>query len=254
MALLRIGIAGWAVPKEHRDDAPSADRPVAGSHLERYARRFNAVEINSSFYRSHRRSTYERWAAAVPANFQFAAKLPKTITHVLRLRECGVELDRFLAEVSGLGTKLAVLLVQLPPSLEFEARTACDFFKRIRAEADAHVVCEPRHVSWFEPAVNREMARLKIGRVAADPSLVPGAADPAGDESLVYFRLHGAPKMYYSSYDSECLSQLDRRIRVHAAIGHSVWCVFDNTAESAAWRNALELQEIDRTSVRFQDQ
>ena len=263
MVPLRIGIAGWAIPKSHRDVAPGADAPevaVPGefrrggdSHLERYARRFNAVEINSCFYRSHRRSTYERWAASVPADFRFAAKLPKTITHVLRLHECAAELDRFLSEVAGLGAKLAVLLVQLPPSLAFESRPACDFFTRIRAEVDTHIVCEPRHASWFDPLVGRKMANLGIGRVAADPAPVPGAREPAGDQSLVYFRLHGAPKMYYSRYDSEYLPALHRRVLDHLMLGRSAWCIFDNTAESAAWNNALELQEIDRARVKSQD-
>src|ERR1700683_2870534 len=263
MVPLRIGIAGWAIPKSHRDAAPAADVPeldpqgnsrrAGDSHLERYARRFNAVEINSCFYRPHRRSTYERWAASVPADFRFAAKLPKTITHVLRLQECAAELDRFLSEVAGLGAKLAVLLVQLPPSLAFESRSACDFFTRIRAEVDAHILCEPRHASWFDPLVGRKMANLRIGRVAADPAPVAHAREPAGDESLVYFRLHGAPKMYYSRYDSEYLSALYRRVLDHLMLGRSAWCIFDNTAESAAWNNALELQEIDRARVKSQD-
>ena len=263
MVPLRIGIAGWAIPKSHRDAAPAADVPeldpqgnsrrAGDSHLERYARRFNAVEINSCFYRPHRRSTYERWAASVPADFRFAAKLPKTITHVLRLHECAAELDRFLSEVAGLGAKLAVLLVQLPPSLAFESRSACDFFTRIRAEVDAHILCEPRHASWFDPLVGHKMANLRIGRVAADPAPVAHAREPAGDESLVYFRLHGAPKMYYSRYDSEYLSALYRRVLDHLMLGRSAWCIFDNTAESAAWNNALELQEIDRARVKSQD-
>ncbi len=60
--------------------------PVHGSHLERYAAALNAVEINSSFYRPHRLATYERWAASVPEEFQFAVKIPKAITHEQRLK------------------------------------------------------------------------------------------------------------------------------------------------------------------------
>jgi uncharacterized protein YecE (DUF72 family) len=67
-----VGTAGWSVPKEH-----AAAFPVEGSHLERYAQVFGAVEINSSFYRPHRRTTYERWAASVPETFQFAVKVPR---------------------------------------------------------------------------------------------------------------------------------------------------------------------------------
>jgi len=89
--------------------------PAGGSHLERYARRLNAAEINSSFHRPHRRKTYERWARCTPANFRFSVKVPKTMTHEARLASCGALLDRFVAEVTGLGDKLGALLVQLPP-------------------------------------------------------------------------------------------------------------------------------------------
>ena len=73
--------------------------PPHGSNLARYAARFAAVEINSSFYRPHRPETYARWADSVPAGFRFAVKLPKSITHEKRLQEFGAELDRFAAEV-----------------------------------------------------------------------------------------------------------------------------------------------------------
>src|SRR3954469_8738705 len=114
-----IGTAGWSIPKEH-----AAPFPTTGSHLERYAQVFNAVEINTSFYRPHRRETYERWAASVPADFRFAVKLPRTMTQERRLEDCGDLLDRFVSEVEGLGPKLGVVLVQLPPSLAFEADVA----------------------------------------------------------------------------------------------------------------------------------
>jgi uncharacterized protein YecE (DUF72 family) len=72
---LRIGTAGWSVPSRY-----SGTIPAGGSHLERYARRLNAAEINSSFHRPHQRKTYERWACCTPANFRFSVKVPKTMT------------------------------------------------------------------------------------------------------------------------------------------------------------------------------
>ena len=102
---MRIGCAGWNVPKQHM-----ALFPAAGSHLHRYAQRFNAVEINSSFYRPHRRATYERWAATVPDDFAFAAKLPKQITHELRLAAAESALDIFLDQVRGLRRKTRAAL------------------------------------------------------------------------------------------------------------------------------------------------
>src|SRR5882757_9365764 len=106
----RIGTAEWNVPSLYLDQVPPG-----GSHLERYARSLNAVEINSSFYRPHRRTTYRRWARSVPDDFRFAVKVPKAITHEASLADCHALLDRFVDEVTGLGDKLGVLLVQLPP-------------------------------------------------------------------------------------------------------------------------------------------
>src|SRR4051794_10397874 len=112
---VRIGTAGWSIPKAY-----AAPFPPSGSHLERYGAVFNAVEINSSFYRPHRIATYERWAATVPEDFRFAIKVPKSVTHERRLKDTGDLLDQFVSEVTGLGPKLGPLLVQLPPSLAFE--------------------------------------------------------------------------------------------------------------------------------------
>ena len=103
MLNVRIGCAGWSLPR-----AESSRFAAAGSHLERYASRFDAVEINSSFHRPHRPATYARWSASVPPAFRFSVKLPKAITHVLRLQDAGDPLATFLSEVAGLGEKLGV--------------------------------------------------------------------------------------------------------------------------------------------------
>ena len=141
---IRIGTAGWSIPKEH-----AGAFPISGSHLERYAAVFNAVEINSSFYRPHRAATYERWAASVPDDVRFAVKIPKAITHERRLKNAGSLLERFLSEVGSLGLKLGPLLVQLPPSLTFETGTSDEFLRDLRSKVAGGIVCEPRHRSWF---------------------------------------------------------------------------------------------------------
>lgn len=229
-----IGTAGWSVPARY-----AARFPAEGSHLERYARRLNAVEINTSFYRPHRRATYERWAASVPAEFRFAVKLPRTMTHEHRLAACGDLLDRFVSEVEGLGPKLGVLLVQLPPSLAFDAEVVEGFFAELRRRTAAPVACEPRHAGWFGPEVEGLLQRLRVARVAADPVRAPGAGDPDGWDGLVYYRLHGSPKIYTSDYDEAVLAGMRRRLQAHRAAGVPAWCIFDNTAAFAALGNAL---------------
>jgi uncharacterized protein YecE (DUF72 family) len=233
---IRIGCAGWNIPRE------SASNFVPeGSHLERYSQALNCCEINSSFYRPHKKETWERWARSVPAEFRFAVKLPKSITHEAKLR-CGLEaLSPFLAQIACLGEKVGPVLVQLPPSLEFDPSGARQFLALLRQSYSGYVVWEPRHATWFDEGANGLLREFQIARVAADPAFVPAAADPGGARGLSYFRLHGSPRRYYSSYDSEYLNRLTSRLNV-AARNSRVWCIFDNTASGAAVQNALELK------------
>lgn len=235
---LRIGTAGWTLPREWRDRFPGE-----GSHLERYAARFDGAEINSSFYRFHRPSTYARWAASVPPGFRFSVKVPRAITHDQRLVAADVLLDVFLDEVRGLGDRLGALLVQLPPSLAFDAESAEEFFAALRARHGGDVACEPRHESWFGTEADALMRAHRVARVAADPARCPAAAQPGGWADLVYLRLHGSPRMYYSAYSADFLDEVAAVLRAALGRGARCWCVFDNTTLGAATGDALALAE-----------
>ena len=233
---VRVGTAGWTLPRQCRTAFPEE-----GSHLERYAACFAGVEVNSSFYRPHRRATYERWAASVPDEFRFAVKVPRAVTHDQRLVAAEVLLDVFLDEVSGLGRRLGPLLVQLPPSLSFHDATAEEFFATLRARFGGAVVCEPRHASWFEAGAERLLRRHGIARAGADPAVSEAAASPGEWGSLFYLRLHGSPRMYYSSYDPPRLDAVAAIMRRQSLAGRECWCMFDNTTLGAATSDALSL-------------
>jgi uncharacterized protein YecE (DUF72 family) len=233
---LRIGTAGWSIP------AAVADRFCGqGSHLERYARVMNAAEINTSFHRPHRRTTWERWAASTPDAFRFSVKVPRLLTHDQRLADPEAVLDRFAGEVAGLGAKLAVMLVQLPPSLKFDEALAAGFFDALQARMDAPVACEPRHADWFTPETDAWLAERRIARVAADPAKPAGAEKPGGWRGLTYIRMHGSPRVYYSAYSPEALADTARTLRKEAAAAPT-WCILDNTAGSAALPDALTVR------------
>ncbi len=204
-----------------------------------------AVEINSSFYRSHRPQTYERWARSVPDGFQFAVKAPREITHVHRLAGATDLLCRFLEEIGALGPTLGPILVQLPPGLAFDEGRARAFFDALRGLHAGPVACEPRHASWFEPAAGALLDAFRVARVAADPARVPEAARPGGWRGLVYYRLHGSPELYRSAYPEALLDSLAASLRTLVRDA-TVWCIFDNTAGGAATANALTL--LDRVS------
>jgi uncharacterized protein YecE (DUF72 family) len=176
---IKIGTAGWSIPREI-----AGEFPAAGSSLERYAARFSVAEINSSFHRPHRRSTWERWRDSVPPAFRFSVKLPKAITHQHKLVGSAQALDAFIEQARVLEEKLAVLLVQLPPKLAFDEAVAASFFAELRARTPAQIACEPRHPSWFAPAPDALLAELGVARVAADPAVCEEAAAPAGWKPL----------------------------------------------------------------------
>lgn len=231
----RIGTAGWSIPAAEREAFPTD-----GSHLERYAARFNAVEINSSFYRPHRRTTYERWSASVGGDFRFSVKLPKTISHARPGEHAQADIERFSDEIAGLGEKLGVVLIQFPPSRVFQRYEVEALFASLSSNLSCPLACEPRHASWFAPFVETLLADLRVARVAADPPPADGAEVSGGWPNLRYHRLHGVPRIYYSRYEPQAIDILRANVQDEAHEA-DVWSIFDNTAGGAATANALEL-------------
>ncbi|MGF6126846.1 uncharacterized protein YecE (DUF72 family) [Pseudomonas frederiksbergensis] len=232
-----VGTAGWSVPREY-----GAMFPEPGTHLQRYATQLTAVEINSSFYRPHQPQTYLRWAQSVPAAFRFAVKMPKLITHVQRLQNCETLLDEFFSQCLQLGEKLGCLLIQLPPSLAYDAVVTAEFFRILRQRYFGSVVLEPRHETWR--AASGLLIEHRIGRVAADPSPITGGTTPGGWSGVRYWRLHGSPRIYYSDYDMNRLQVLAAKIQLSAQAGAETWCIFDNTASGFALGNALSVRAL----------
>ena len=129
-----------------------------------------------------------------------------------------------------------------PPSLSFDASVVTRFLDLVRKIYKGPMVCEPRHATWFSPAVASLLDRCGVSRVAADPSPVPDATVPAGSPRVAYFRLHGSPRTYWSRYGENDIATLAAAVR-NVPNAEEVWCVFDNTASGAAIENAWELRE-----------
>lgn len=234
---IRIGTAGWSIPR-----AAASRFDSTGTHLERYSRRLDCAEINSSFHRPHAATTYAKWRDSTPPAFRFAVKIPRAITHELKLQDAREPFATFLAQTDGLAAKRGPLLLQLPPSLAFDGGVVKVFLDEVRSVYDGPIVCEPRHATWFSALVASLLERYRISRVAADPPPVPEATTTAGWARVAYFRLHGSPRTYWSRYDENAIAVLARTLdRMSNAA--EVWCVFDNTASGAALENAWELRE-----------
>ncbi|MET0622440.1 MAG: DUF72 domain-containing protein [Pyrinomonadaceae bacterium] len=154
----RVGCQGW-----NYDDwvtPKGSARPVfyptgtrAEHMLDLYARAFDTVEVDSTFYAAASDTTYDGWAARTPDGFTFALKMPREITHEQALRGAGAEraLEEFCRGARRLGGKLATVLVQLPP--QFEAtrenlRALSEFLPLL--PADIRFAVEFRDPFWFE--------------------------------------------------------------------------------------------------------
>jgi uncharacterized protein YecE (DUF72 family) len=174
--------------------------------------------------------------------------MPRQITHEKRLVDTSEALTKFFGECCALEEKLGCVLVQLPPSLDFDAKTAEAFFMGLRNEYAGAVSLEPRHESWFEDEPDEMLVNFRIARVAADP--VPArvksanAGKPGGFGEQKYWRLHGSPKIYYSAYSADFLSVIADRV------GGEDWCIFDNTALGYATENALALTALVQKQKR----
>jgi uncharacterized protein YecE (DUF72 family) len=200
---------------------------------------FNSVEINGSFYRQIKPSTYEAWRDATPANFRFALKGHRYVTHYLRLANCAEPIDRLRSQAQGLGGKLAVVLWQLPSGFQCDLARLDDFLVSLGRWTTARHAIELRHASWFIPAVAERLVRARVAVCMSDAPDFP--LWDAVTTDLVYVRLHGHTRKYASRYSAASLQSWARRARRWASDGASAHVYFDNDAEGAAITDALAL-------------
>ena len=237
-AELRIGISGWRYAgwrgKFYPKDLPQH------RELEFAGNTFNSVEINGSFYSLQLPSSYKRWYDSTPANFVFAVKGGRFITHMKKLRNVETPLANFFASgVLALREKLGPILWQLPPSLGFHAERLRTFFKllprdsaaaarlakkhdgKIKTRAFAKIdksrrlryAMEVRHSSFMVPQFFELLREQNVAFVIADTAgKFPYAEDLTAD--LVYIRLHGAEQLYVSGYNDRALNWWAKRIEL----------------------------------------
>jgi uncharacterized protein YecE (DUF72 family) len=141
-----------------------AERCKEADMLGEFSRRLATVEINNTFYRMPKPAVMEKWAAQVPADFRFAVKASRRITHIKRLKEVGEEVHSLLEAASMLGEKLGIVLFQLPPNLKCDLDRLDGLLAALGAfRAGGRYALEFRHESWFSDEV---FARLRAGNVA----------------------------------------------------------------------------------------
>ena len=238
MASVWVGTSGY-VFRHWRGGVFYPARLRLQDELAWYAERFRTVELNNPFYRVPPAETFARWRDATPADFTFAVKVNRLISHTLHLRDTAEPLGSFLANATVLGTKLGPLLVQLPPHFQLDLPRLETFLDGVPREHRWTV--ELRHPSWQIPAVYDALGRRGValcvpvgGRV--QPDLVTTAP-------FTYIRMHAgaAPA---GGFTDEQLRQWAARVRALSKSGKEVYVYFNNDREGHAVRDALRLREV----------
>jgi len=238
VAKLFIGTSGWSYTHWAGRFYPS-EIPQA-RWLEYYCHHFATVEINNSFYRLPRETTFQKWRERAPGKFIFAVKASRYITHIKKLNEPVESAELFLTRARFLGDKLGPILFQIPPGLKAKP-DRLEQILRSRPE-DLSYCFEFRHASWFCKEVYDLLRQYNSALCIADSPEFPMVIQRTADFS--YFRLHGSTMLYRSQYSSEELKIWAERIKRILDEGADVYVYFDNDAEGYAVMNALELVSL----------
>jgi uncharacterized protein YecE (DUF72 family) len=232
-----VGTSGWHYAHWRRRFYP-AELPKK-DWLGYYARRFNAVEINASFYRLPQESTLANWRQAVPSGFLFSLKASRFITHIKRLKDIQEPLQTFTGRAKSLLNHLGPLLYQLPPGLQRDDPRLESFLALLNKNLQ-HVI-EFRHSSWINGTVFDLLLKYRVGFCIFDK---PGFTTPnIVTASFAYIRFHGHHSLYASSYPEAELAGWADKLRQLSPRPETVYIFFNNDAEGYALDNALTLRK-----------
>jgi uncharacterized protein YecE (DUF72 family) len=233
---IRIGTSGWSY--EHWDKAFYGETP-ASKRLPYYARHFDTVEINTTFYHLPTIKAVKNWAGEVPKSFIFSVKASRFITHVKRLKDCKESLDLFYRQIRHLGKKLGPILFQLPPSMKKDPERLKNFIKLLKPKHK--YVFEFRSPTWYDEEIFSILRKNKIAFCISD---LDGKLSPLEiTADFVYIRLHGPKSAYRGSYGKRRLTTWTKRI---AGWPHekNIYVYFDNDEKGYAIRDAITLLSL----------
>jgi uncharacterized protein YecE (DUF72 family) len=240
---LRIGTSGYVYPHWRRVFYPPG-LPVR-AWLPFYAGVFDTVELNNPFYRLPAKTAFRDWRAAVPAEFLFAVKASRYLTHLKRLRQPRAPLDRLLRRVRPLGSTLGPLLFQLPPQFHANQPRLATFLRGLGRQPHhrgLRAALEVRHASWLVPETFDLLRKAGVALCLHDARVQPVTGPITAD--FVYLRRHGTSARYHGAYPTRALRADARRIRGWLGDGLDVYVYFNNDGGGAAVRDALRLREM----------
>lgn len=208
--------------------------------FEYYSRHFNTLELNVTFYRFPRLAFLEDWHNKSPADFMFSVKAPRLITHYKKFQDVKQLMDDFYnLSRQGLKEKLGPILFQLPASTTYTEERLILLIKSMDPAFEN--VIEFRNEGWWQ---ERVMLALRQARICFCGVSYPRLPDEAViNNELVYYRFHGIPKLYYSSYEPKELEKVVKAIKKNKRV-EKAFIYFNNTATAAALENAKYMKLI----------
>jgi len=227
-----IGTSGWQY-RDWRGTFYRRDVPQS-RWLEAYADAFATVESNNAFYRLPERQVFEAWAERTPDDFAMAVKVSRFLTHIKRLRDPDEPVDRFLDRVSGLGSKLGPVLVQLPPQFKLDLGRLEGTLERF--PAGVRVAVEFRHRSWFVDPVRELLERRGAALCLADRRGLRSPLWRTAD--WTYLRFHEGRATPRPCYGRTALRTWAERLADGWAPTDEVWVFFNNDPRGCAPRDA----------------
>ncbi len=233
----RIGCSGFSYG-DWREIFYPEDLPQS-EWLEHYARFFDCVELNVTFYRFPGLTFFKNLFDKTPDDFGFIVKAPKTISHIKQFMDVDAEIYQlYNIAKEGLRQKLRAFLFQLPPSFSFTKERMENIITHL--DPTFINVVELRHSSWWTSKVYKEFSRNNITFCGVSYPSLPG--DVIVNTPTPYYRFHGVPKLYYSMYEEYFLRKVADTIETNKKVTEG-FLLFNNTATRAALENATYIQE-----------
>ena len=239
-ARVRIGTSGWEYAHWRGDFYP---RDLGSDRwLEFYAERFETVELNASFYRLPEGETFAAWADRVPADFRYAVKASRYLTHLRRLRQPDEPLTRLWSRAGRLGQRLGPMLYQLPPRWRPNPERLAAFLDAV--PDDPLQAVEIRDRRWYRDDIVAMLTAADVALVIHD---MPDSRSPLRRTApFMYLRFHGSGSKYGGRYPGQKLAAWADRVAAWAEVG-SVWVYFNNDIGGHAVRDAERLRGmVDR--------
>ncbi len=235
MPEIRIGTSGWSY--NHWRDIFYPKDLAQAKWLEFYAKIFDTVEINSSFYHLPKPKTFSNWRARTPKNFLFSVKASRFITHVKKLKDVKEPWKRFINSAKELKERLGPILFQLSPNLKANIEKLENFISILPSKY--RYTFEFRNESWFNKKIYEILEKNNISLCFADTPSYPYKEILTAD--FVYIRLHGHKKLYGSKYTNRELKIWANKIKKWMKEKKDVYVYFDNDACGYAVENAKTL-------------